>query len=59
MLAYYRAIFPDASDAELCRLAKDGPRYESVGNSMAVPVMRWLGQRIDMVEALLREGGDG
>jgi DNA (cytosine-5)-methyltransferase 1 len=27
-------------------LASDGPRYRSLGNSMAVPVMRWIGQRI-------------
>ena len=26
----------------------DGPRYKSLGNSMAVPVMRWIGQRIDL-----------
>jgi len=25
----------------------DGPRYMALGNSMAVPVMRWIGQRID------------
>ncbi len=25
----------------------DGPRYKALGNSMAVPVMRWIGQRID------------
>lgn len=31
--------------------AKDGPRYKAIGNSMAVPVMRWLGKRIDAVEA--------
>lgn len=24
----------------------DGPRYKAIGNSMAVPVMRWIGQRI-------------
>lgn len=24
----------------------DAPRYKACGNSMAVPVMRWLGQRI-------------
>ena len=24
----------------------DGPRYKAIGNSMAVPVMRWLGERI-------------
>ena len=29
--------------------AADGPRYKAIGNSMAVPVMRWIGQRIQMV----------
>jgi DNA (cytosine-5)-methyltransferase 1 len=27
--------------------AADGPRYKALGNSMAVPVMRWIGQRIE------------
>ena len=31
--------------------AADGPRYKALGNSMAVPVMRWIGERIAMVEA--------
>lgn len=31
--------------------AADGPRYKALGNSMAVPVMRWIGKRIQMVEA--------
>lgn len=26
--------------------AADGPRYKALGNSMAVPVMRWIGERI-------------
>jgi DNA (cytosine-5)-methyltransferase 1 len=30
--------------------APDGPRYKALGNSMAVPVMRWIGQRIEKVE---------
>ena len=30
----------------------DGPRYKAIGNSMAVPVMRWIGERINMVENL-------
>jgi len=30
--------------------AADGPRYRALGNSMAVPVMRWIGQRIAMVD---------
>ena len=28
----------------------DGPRYKAMGNSMAVPVMQWIGKRIQMVE---------
>lgn len=30
--------------------AADGPRYKALGNSMAVPVMRWIGQQIDIAE---------
>jgi len=26
----------------------DGPRYKALGNSMAVPVMRWIGKQIDV-----------
>lgn len=32
--------------------AADGPRYRAVGNSMAVPVMSWLGRRILAAAAL-------
>lgn len=31
----------------------DSPRYKAIGNSMAVPVMRWLGERIQFVNALI------
>jgi DNA (cytosine-5)-methyltransferase 1 len=34
----------------------DGPRYKALGNSMAVPVMRWIGERIAAVDAILRDG---
>lgn len=37
-------------DPENC---PDGPRYKALGNSMAVPVMRWLGERIQKMENLL------
>ena len=30
--------------------AKDGPRYKALGNSMAVPCMRWIGERIARAE---------
>jgi hypothetical protein len=32
------------------KMTADGPRYKMLGNSMAVPVMAWIGQRIQMVE---------
>jgi site-specific DNA-cytosine methylase len=35
--------------AEKC---PDGPRYKALGNSMAVPVMRWIGERIQAVEVM-------
>ncbi len=34
--------------------AKDGPRYKALGNSMAVPVMNWIGRQIDMTVALFQ-----
>ena len=34
------------------KMAADGPRYTALGNSMAINCMRWIGRRIDMVEAL-------
>lgn len=36
--------------AELC---PDGNRYHALGNSWAVPVARWIGERIDAVDAIL------
>ncbi len=35
--------------------AADGPRYKALGNSMAVPVMAWIGRRIQMVEDVCAE----
>jgi DNA (cytosine-5)-methyltransferase 1 len=35
--------------------AADGPRYKALGNSMAVPVMAWIGRRIQMVEDLIHD----
>lgn len=39
-------------DAEDC---PDGPRYKAMGNSMAVNCMRWLGQRIDLVDKMVNK----
>jgi DNA (cytosine-5)-methyltransferase 1 len=43
--------------------AGDGARYRALGNSMAVPVMAWIGRRIDLVDTLTagqteRKGGE-
>lgn len=61
LIPYGRAIRPEKMDRdyakylmrggmltfeECCQLAADGPRYKAIGNSMAVPVMRWIGKRI-------------
>jgi len=37
--------------AEAC---PDGPRYKALGNSMAVPVVRWIGERIAEVDSELQ-----
>jgi DNA (cytosine-5)-methyltransferase 1 len=30
----------------------DTQRFKAIGNSMAVPVMKWIGKRIQMVESI-------
>ena len=30
----------------------DSPHYKAIGNSMAVPVMRWMGERIKQVNQI-------
>lgn len=35
--------------------AKDGPKYRALGNSFAVPVVRWIGERIQSYENSLNE----
>lgn len=42
----------EAFEAAWPRIAADGPRYKALGNSMAVPVMSWIGQRIAQVDAI-------
>ena len=32
----------------------DAPRYKALGNSMAVPVMNWIGQKIQKVEDIIK-----
>ena len=35
--------------------AADGPRYKAIGNSMAVPVLRWILTRIQQVDEMAKE----
>lgn len=46
--------FPDGYTAIVHRgkPAADGPRYKALGNSWAIPPVRWIGLRIAMVDAL-------
>lgn len=39
--------FPDGWTERGTKTQADGPRYKQLGNSMPVPVIRWLGQRIE------------
>lgn len=32
----------------------DGPRYEAIGNAMPVPVLKYIGERISLVSAVLK-----
>jgi DNA (cytosine-5)-methyltransferase 1 len=45
----YTAIPWRGKPADQC---PDGPRYKALGNSMAVPCMRWIGERIAAVELI-------
>lgn len=61
LIPYGRTIRPEKLDADYAKYlmrggnmtyeqclqaAADGPRYKAIGNSKAVPVVRWIGQRI-------------
>jgi DNA (cytosine-5)-methyltransferase 1 len=43
--------FPD--NYTLVPGASDTARYSAIGNSMAVPVMQWIGKRIDLIDKYL------
>lgn len=46
--------FPDFY-SKLNDKTADAPRYKALGNSMAVPVMRWIGERIELVNKLSQQ----
>jgi len=47
--------FPD-DYTKIKESTADGPRYKALGNSMAVPVMAWIGRRIQQVESIVNGG---
>jgi site-specific DNA-cytosine methylase len=40
------------------RPARDWPRYRALGNSIAVPCLTWIGERMAMVDAIMMEDHD-
>ncbi|EER4488607.1 Dam family site-specific DNA-(adenine-N6)-methyltransferase [Escherichia coli] len=57
-LAYLHNHYPDLSEEDAAMLAADGPRYKAIGNSMAIPVMRWIGDRITKAVCRQKEGSE-
>ena len=51
---HYTQIAWKGKPAEAC---PDGARYKAIGNSMAVNVMRWVGERIQRVEEDINGNG--
>ena len=43
--------FPD-DFTKISDKTADTPRYKALGNSMAVPVIKWLGERIETIEGV-------
>lgn len=50
----YADLYERNINGSWTRFAADGPRYKALGNSMAVPVMSFIGQRIDAVNSIRR-----
>jgi len=50
--ARYPDLYATNPDGAWTRFAADSPRYSAIGNSMAVPVMRFIGARIKAVEMI-------
>lgn len=40
------------------RKTTDGSRYKALGNSFAVPVVRWIGERLQLVSELEEQSGE-
>ena len=42
-----------------CKETPDGPRYKCCGNAFAVNVVRWIGERIQLVDSIANETDTG
>lgn len=51
-VAYLTAAGWPEAEAMVLANTPDGPRYKAIGNSMAVPVMEWIGRRIALVDSI-------
>lgn len=52
--SYYIKLTTTSGYTRISAKTADGPRYRALGNSMAVPVMRWIGRRIQESQNALR-----
>ena len=48
-LEYLRLRITGLTEVDARLLAADGPRYKAIGNSMAVPCVKWIFDRLDLV----------
>ncbi|WP_198690696.1 hypothetical protein [Xenorhabdus lircayensis] len=48
MVRFVRVLRRPAWNGKTAADCPDGQRYRAIGNSMAVPVMTWIGKRILM-----------
>lgn len=53
--AKYPDLYERNADGTWTKFADDGPRYKAIGNSWAVCVFRWVGERIDFVRSVQAE----
>lgn len=51
----YPDLYAANPDGTWTKYWEDGARYAALGNSMAVPVVRWIGERIDAVDKILKQ----
>lgn len=53
-----RGNLKNLSREDVAKLAADGPRYKALGNSWAVPKMRWVGRRLASVHTATYQSED-